>query len=469
MSDVALFGDISSRLMRLSDILREHDSHEKAERLVELTANIELLSEELQNCWGGPMNDQHGRQAIFKQLVEVVDFNKILETGTYRGLTTEWLSHIFSGPVASCEIERLYFLQAKSRLENNESVELCLMDSREFLRRQLNTLGVNDACLIYLDAHWRDDLPLIEEIDIILASHKRCVIAIDDFKVPGDAGYAYDDYGPNKALTLELFKNLRDQNFRFYFPKLNSEQETGSVRGLCVMTNTMTDNLNKCDLLIGGDWTEWRLMELEGRVSKLSENIKSIEVLTSDMTGTLPNAPANQEALGNSCGLQLQGVLDSKFENLLSDINTILNSELVLKLEQALEMQNSQRQFIEDWASKIERRFDDVDERRELGRELVKERSKSLELQRQNHQLHEKLHQLIETHDDAQSRSGVESANLKMQNALAELDNLRNCVTGLKGSRSLKGLSYIAPNARNDVISIERLLDRAIAQLRQIS
>src|SRR5206468_11787016 len=53
----------------------------------------------------------------------------------------------------------------------------------------------------YLDAHWNADLPLAEEIDIIFSRCPSAVVMIDDFQVPSDAGYGYDNYGPGKALV----------------------------------------------------------------------------------------------------------------------------------------------------------------------------------------------------------------------------------------------------------------------------
>ena len=54
----------------------------------------------------------------------------------------------------------------------------------------------------YLDAHWNDDLPLADEIDIIFSRCPWAVVMIDDFEVPSDPGYQFDDYGPGKALVL---------------------------------------------------------------------------------------------------------------------------------------------------------------------------------------------------------------------------------------------------------------------------
>jgi hypothetical protein len=54
----------------------------------------------------------------------------------------------------------------------------------------------------YFDAYSNEDLPLAEEIDIIFGRSPHAVVMIDDFEVTDDPGFAYDDYGPGKALNM---------------------------------------------------------------------------------------------------------------------------------------------------------------------------------------------------------------------------------------------------------------------------
>jgi hypothetical protein len=36
--------------------------------------------------------------------------------------------------------------------------------------------------LVYLDAHWGDDLPLLDELEIVLKAKPEALILIDDFE-----------------------------------------------------------------------------------------------------------------------------------------------------------------------------------------------------------------------------------------------------------------------------------------------
>jgi hypothetical protein len=112
-----------------------------ADVLVKQTADLELLSPDLQNCWGGPFNGQHGRAAIVEEILAAIQSSAVVETGTYRGITTEWFADHVNVPVWSCEKDQLYWLQARHRLRSHPNSRLELSDSHAFLRRLVPTLS----------------------------------------------------------------------------------------------------------------------------------------------------------------------------------------------------------------------------------------------------------------------------------------------------------------------------------------
>ena len=90
----------------------------------------------------------------------------------------------------------------------------------------------------YLDAHWGPDLPLREELEIIAAHWKRAVVMVDDFEVPGDSGYGFDDYGDGAALTESYLRRAAALgSWTVRYPVAPSTVETGSRRGCCVLTS----------------------------------------------------------------------------------------------------------------------------------------------------------------------------------------------------------------------------------------
>ena len=119
-------------------------------------------------------------------------------------------------------------------------VHLSEGDSRSWLKRfAVNPSIPTDDVFFYLDAHWQDDLPLKEELDIIFAMWTRPVVMIDEFRVP-DSEYGFDDYGPDKRLDLRYIASvLSTHRVSAFFPKAAAAEETGSKRGsivLCTQT-----------------------------------------------------------------------------------------------------------------------------------------------------------------------------------------------------------------------------------------
>jgi len=174
-------------------------------------------SPELREAWGGPFNNQEGRKEIFRDIIRSFDFDAIVETGTYRGSTTEFLAAESKLSVYTVEFIARNYGFAKARFILNRSIHLQCGDSRVFLTKLVKNRKLKGASLFfYLDAHWEDDLPLLEEIMVISSGWKRAVIMVDDFKVPDDPGYGYDDYGEGKTLSLEYLAPLNASGRCYY-------------------------------------------------------------------------------------------------------------------------------------------------------------------------------------------------------------------------------------------------------------
>jgi len=139
-------------------------------------------------------------------------------------------------PVFSSELCPRYFHYASLRLANTPNVRLERADSRRFLRELFdeNLLPPGPA-LFYLDAHWEHDLPLWEEVDQIFSRHPSPVIMADDFRVPTDSGFAYDDYGKGKCLSVSDLHEAVTAKSSMFFPNYASAHETGARRGCVVL------------------------------------------------------------------------------------------------------------------------------------------------------------------------------------------------------------------------------------------
>ena len=192
------------------------------------------------DSWGGPFNNQEFRRKIFKQLIDNIPFSAIVETGTYRGTTTDYLRQTSHLPIYTVESHPRFYGFSRMRFFLQSRVKVELNDSRAFLKKLTKNPELKSKLLFfYLDAHWENDLPLAEEVDIIFGHWPDAVVMVDDFQVPFDNGYQYDDYGADKSLTnTYLDNNLKVSNERF-FPSLPSESETGAKRGSIILTHTI--------------------------------------------------------------------------------------------------------------------------------------------------------------------------------------------------------------------------------------
>lgn len=173
---------------------------------------------------------------MFLEIVRAAGVVRIVETGTYRGTTTLYMRAATGLPVVTVEASPHQVGYCRARFLLRRGIRLEDGDSRSFLRRQLKAGRIEGVQFIYLDAHWGEDLPLADEVQIIRASGCRAVVMVDDFQVPGDVGYGYDDYGPGKRLTVEYLRERGVRPATVFFPSVGSEQETGCKRGSVVFT-----------------------------------------------------------------------------------------------------------------------------------------------------------------------------------------------------------------------------------------
>jgi hypothetical protein len=189
------------------------------------------------NAWGGPFNGQAFRRRIFDALMEL-NFAAIVETGTHLGTTTETFAAT-GLPVFTVEAQPKFYGFVRARFLRKPNVSPRLGDSRFHLRRILSGLDAEmrqKPLFFYLDAHWEKDLPLAEELQIILANCAQPVIMIDDFAVADDPGYGFDKYGNGKRLErayIEPF--LAGDGLALFYPAVSSAEETGKKRGCAIL------------------------------------------------------------------------------------------------------------------------------------------------------------------------------------------------------------------------------------------
>jgi predicted O-methyltransferase YrrM len=127
-----------------------------------------------------------------------------IETGTWIGLNADIVSKHFD-KVISFEVNQEFYQKALENNINNQNVELIFGNSGEVLKNYINC---EENTIFFLDAHWGEYWPLLDELETIAALQIQPVIIIHDFYVPdmnGNAKFDYDKYG-QQPLDLEYVK-----------------------------------------------------------------------------------------------------------------------------------------------------------------------------------------------------------------------------------------------------------------------
>lgn len=447
------FLEVADQIDQLAEALTRSGDAEAARQLTRASALVELQSEEIQDCWGGPLNGQEGRRALVLELLRQIRFDAIVETGTYRGVTTAWLASHFQGPILSCEASYKYLLQAEARLQAYPHVSVTLADSRRFLRDLFEGKTIGGTVLFYLDAHWQEDLPLREELAIIFAQDIRAVVMIDDFQVPDDPGYAYDDYGPGKALTLEILDGLKGAQRAFFFPSLAAEQETGARRGVCVISNDLDEVLATIPGLRGADWDTWK-----ARRSALVEEKNMAELQAArDVVAELVQAQV----------LELREGMAARLDQLVESLDAVGKAAAAREAAVAGAMQG--------WTQRLDEFLATADERTQLGREVVDLRAANLDLRRQLHRSESALQQAQQALAEASlaglrqdpAAGAAETAALPARGTapglLPELLEAQAMLASLSRSRALKAIAPLSSGPSSLLDQIREKIGAIIA------
>jgi hypothetical protein len=185
-----------------------------------------------------PFNGQRGRRLLVDDVIRRVGCQLLVETGTFRGATTDYLTRTYPAQVISVEAAARFLFAARVRLRGRRNLRLIHADSRSGLRELARDPTLTRApTFFYLDAHWGADLPLAEELRIISESWPTWVAVVDDFAVPDDPGYGFDDYGPGRTLNRAYLRSAGVPGLAEFWPKVRSSDEDGMARGCVVLTN----------------------------------------------------------------------------------------------------------------------------------------------------------------------------------------------------------------------------------------
>lgn len=169
-----------------------------------------------------------------EKLVKKFDIKAIIETGTFLGATTKRLATLVNNvyTIENVPENHLKAVENTKDIDNiihlnasSQDVLYDLIDS--YISRELN-----DKLLFFLDAHWYDYCPLLDELRIIEEHALLPVIVIHDFKVPGKPEFGFDSYKEQDFEFDWIKKHIEAIYGKNGYEYHYNEQADGAMRGV---------------------------------------------------------------------------------------------------------------------------------------------------------------------------------------------------------------------------------------------
>ncbi|MBI3589579.1 MAG: hypothetical protein HY093_04190 [Candidatus Liptonbacteria bacterium] len=170
--------------------------------------------------YGEPFHGDKKWQALV-EVFKNLPLTSCVETGTFLGDTTLYLSKIFPAlSIYTIELSREYYRESARRFLSSKNIVLLKDSSPKALHKLIQTSCLGNFPLVFLDAHWYDYWPILDELNE-LQSLPRAVIMIDDFEVPGKPWFEYDIYYEGKKILkndLSFIEPTLNDNYHILFP-----------------------------------------------------------------------------------------------------------------------------------------------------------------------------------------------------------------------------------------------------------
>lgn len=172
-------------------------------------------------------------QQLFSNIINNYDFDIIIETGTHKGETTEFLCS-FQKHVISTEIVPEFHNTVKEKLKNLVNLTLLLGDSATSLESIF--FAIKDKKIIaFLDSHCFNDTVLERELELFTQLTHKPTLIIHDFYVPGTS-LGYDSWDGHRY-DIDFYKKYFDRLYGHdeYSYSYNDDSATGARRGIILI------------------------------------------------------------------------------------------------------------------------------------------------------------------------------------------------------------------------------------------
>lgn len=162
-----------------------------------------------------------------------------VETGTGYAKTAGFARRAFKTTVLTCEVNISNYLISRLNLVWASQVLISSLNSPDFLRKVCSQSQIGSNPMFYLDSHWHEYMPLPDELLIIAECCERGIVVIDDFFIPADPRFGYDQYqGCGLRIDLNIIDTTltaRREDVLVYLPVYDpSKEPQGGARGMAV-------------------------------------------------------------------------------------------------------------------------------------------------------------------------------------------------------------------------------------------
>lgn len=192
--------------------------------------------------WLGFYGDPFLKYLVFN-LSKQFNITSCVETGSYKGDTTLFLAKVFPDIFRySIELSDEYYRESRWRVRSFLKSLIIKGSSPESIKKLIDDSKLGDLPLFFLDAHWNEYWPLLDELKQV-SKLGRAIIIIHDFQVDGRPEYGYDSYKvkdkniPNNFDYISTAMSAK--NYRFLLPKYKAEEvwpeDPKGIRGYVVI------------------------------------------------------------------------------------------------------------------------------------------------------------------------------------------------------------------------------------------
>ena len=168
----------------------------------------------------------------FIKLKENHNIVNAVETGSYMFGTTMWFSENFNH-VYTFEISDEFYQYGKELIRDKQNISAFHSDSVMGLNKIIRSIKGNT--IFFLDAHWYDYCPLLDELESISKFNYTPVIVIHDFKTPHKhLGYDFHNEQPFSIdFISDKLNKIYPLGYDYYY---NNETVGGASRGVIYIT-----------------------------------------------------------------------------------------------------------------------------------------------------------------------------------------------------------------------------------------